>query len=182
MADQPCLCLLRMGTPELAILTTGIVGLGAPSIAAFFQWLRDKGGAERERWSKDREELRTLVDELCAATYQHTLLLTSLEAWMHRSFLGLPNEKTGPSTGATRRELYTLNARLVVRRGREDDLVRILGAYLKLTDEAIKEIGDLWMANEPFDYGDEQLAVRAHEYWAAHEAFIDASKRLLDSK
>jgi len=170
-----------VSTAEVAILTTGAVGLGTPAIAAFFQWLRDKGAAAREREAKDLDELRALLDELSAACYRHATKLISLEKWMQRSFLSLPNPTKAPNTTGTRRELYTLNARLVIRRGRDDRLVKSLGNFLRRTDEAVKEIGDLWTANEPFDYDDDQLDQRAHSYWEAYERFVDESKEIAGS-
>jgi hypothetical protein len=171
-----------MGTAEVAILTTGVVGLGAPAISAFFQGKRDKGIAKREQLSKDLDELRRLLDELSEACYRHTTQLVNLEIWMQRSFLSLPNAEHAPEIGSSRRELYTLNARLVIRRGRDDDLVQVLGAYLKLTDDAVDEIGSLWETHGPFDYDDEALRARAHKYWAAYEAFVDAAKAIAGSK
>jgi hypothetical protein len=172
----------RITTAEIAIVTTGAVGLGTPVLSAFFQLLRDKSAAKRDQRATDLNELRVLLDELTAVVYTHTTQLIELERWMQRSAFSLPNPEKAPETDPTRRELYTLNARLVIRRGRHDQLVKRLGSYLKLTDEAVAEIGSLWSKHEPFDYDDERLDARAHGYWAAYETFVDASKEVVGAR
>ncbi len=171
-----------MDTADLAILVTGAVGLGTPALSALFQSRRDEGAAARMRSGKDLDELRSLLDELTATMYTHTTSLVALEVWMRQSTFGLPHAKSSPRVQTTRATLYTLNARLVIRRGRGDQLVKALGAYLKPTDDAIAEMDALWPKNEPFDYADEQLEEHARLYWHAYEGFVDACKAEVGSR
>jgi hypothetical protein len=169
-------------TADLAILVTGAVGLGTPGLSALFQWRRDKGAAARARSDRDLDELRGLLDELTVTMHEHTTSLIALEGWMRRSTFGPPNAGTSPHVETTRATLYTLNARIVIRRGRDDQLVEALAAYLKPTDDAIAEMDALWPKNEPFDYTDKQLEERAHHYWHVYEGFVDACKAEVGSR
>jgi hypothetical protein len=169
-------------TADLAIIVTGVVGLGTPGLSALFQWRRDQGTAARVRSDKDLDELRGLLDELTATMYTHTMSLIALEAWMRQSTFGLSHAKSSPRVQTTRATLYTLNARLVIRRGRDDQLLKALGVYLKTTDDAIAEMDALWPKGEPFDYTDEQLEARARRYWHVYEGFVDACKAEVGSR
>ena len=170
-----------METEQLAIVVTGAVGILAPAVAAGFGWLREKQQARRERVAKDLDDLRALLDELMPLMYDHTQQLIALESWLQRDTFGLPRAKAAPPQGVLRRDLYALNARLVIRRGRDDVLVASLSAYLKVTDEALAEIHALRERGEPFDYNDERLEQRAHSYWRAYEAFGDTCKSVVGS-
>ena len=83
---------------------------------------------------------------------------------------------TAEMARSTRHKLYASNARLVVRRGREDRLVVALGRYLKPTDEAMVELEVINDDHDVLDVTDEQLAERAARYWSAYEAFADECK------
>lgn len=130
---------------------------------------------------KDTDELRALLDDLTAAMFEHTTNLIRRERWLMQSTLNLDPPKIAPDVLPTRRTLYTLNARLVIRRGRDDSLVESLGRYLKVTDDTIAEMNALDYP-EPYDYSDEQLEQRAHSYWQAYEAFVDGSKIVAASR
>lgn len=169
-----------MSTAGLAIVTTGVVGLGAPAISAYFQRLRDEDGAAQARHSKDLDELRRLLDEAAAVLHRWTQQLIGLEQWMQRSTFGLPNAKHAPRMELEDRALIsTLEARLVIRRGRNDGLVTKLQAYLRLVDKALAEIDARWTGTDPFDYDDEELAARAIDYRRAFDAFVDTSKEIV---
>lgn len=172
-----------MTTAEIAIVTTGAVGLASPAIAAGAQLLLADRTAQRERLSKDLDELRGLLDETTLALHRHTTDVVALEKWMQEFAFGLRRRtEEAPWTDATRQELYLLNARLIIRRGRNDEwLVRKLRECLELTDHAVEEIGSLWAAQEPFDYGDEQLQARANGYWSAYNDFVDVCKEIAGS-
>jgi hypothetical protein len=163
-------------TAELAIVVTGAVGLGTPALSARFEAIREGRRAIRERVSKDLDELRSVLDELTAVMFEHTTALVAVERWMQRSTFGDTPSKPAPELRPSRKTLYTLNARLWIRLGRDDPLVRSLGSYLELVDRAVAEIEALWPKNEPFDYSDAQLDQRAGTYWAAYEAFVDAAQ------
>lgn len=170
-----------MSTAELAVLVSGAVGLGAPAIAAYFQRGRDRGAARREREASDRQELRSLLDETTATLHARTKQLISLEKWMQASFLHRPRPASAPSVEQSDSPLIaSLEARLVIRRGREDALVESFHSYLKVTDAALAEIGMLWDEGEPFDYDDDDLERRADRYRDAFAAFLDRAKRVLD--
>jgi len=167
----------------LAIIVTGAVGLGAPAIAQTFERFREKDRRKSARAEKTADELRGLLDALTGTMFEHTQLLVTLESWMRDSTIRPSGESPtgpGPDTRPTRRELYTLNGRLAIRRGRDDGLVKALGDYLKPTDEAIAEIERLWAHHEPFDCDDDALKDRASLYRQRYEDFVDAAKKFLD--
>jgi hypothetical protein len=168
-------------TAELAIIVTGTVGLGAPALAAFFGWLREKQHAKRERVAKDLDDLRALLDELLPTMFDHTNRLLALEGWMRDQTIRRDREDPAPSTADTRRQMYASNARLVIRRGRDDVLVTSLGRYLKVTDEAKAELDTIYAENDVFDLSDEELEQRAHVYWQAYEDFGDTCKSVVGS-
>jgi hypothetical protein len=157
------------------------VGLGAPALTALSTWLREKQQADRERARRDFEDLRALLDKLTPAMFDHTNLLLRLEEWMQDRATRRQRVDSPPDLEASRRQLYMLNARLVIRRGREDALVKSLGVYLKISDESRDEIGQLWEDDLSFDYSDKQLAERAGRYWSAYEAFTDDCKSVVGS-
>ncbi|MGV1047868.1 MAG: hypothetical protein ACOYD4_05005 [Solirubrobacterales bacterium] len=170
-----------MGTAELAIITTGAVGLGTPALSALFQARRESEAAARDQRAKDRDELRGLLDQTTAALHDRTERLTALESWMQRATFGLPKAKHAPKFEPDQRALLlTMEARLVIRRGRGDILVTALHEYLRLTDAALTEIDRRWNPDEePFDYSDEQLADRALSYRQAFDHFVDRSKEVV---
>lgn len=61
-----------MDTAQLAIITSGTVGLGAPSLTALFGWLREEQSAKRELIANDLDDLRTLLDGLLPLMFDHT--------------------------------------------------------------------------------------------------------------
>jgi hypothetical protein len=169
-----------MTTAELAVLVSGAVGLGAPTISAAFQRSRDKDAVERDRETRDRDELRALLDETAAALHIRTEQLILLEQWMRASTLRLPKTDEHPEVEASTGPLLsTLEARLVIRRGRGDALVDAFTTYIELTDGALEEIDEGWARQEPFDFDDSQLEGRADRYRGAFEAFVDRAKETL---
>lgn len=171
-----------MGTAELAILVSGTVGLGAPTISALFQKSRDKGVAQRERAARDRDELRALLDEIAAALDARTEQLVESEQWMRESFLHRSKSDEAPDVEPSKgTHLSTLKARLVIRRGRRDTLTAAFEAYIDTTDQALEEIGSMWRNHEPFDFDDARLDERAARYRRALEVFLDRAKAILDA-
>jgi hypothetical protein len=57
-------------TAITAIGVTGLVGLGAPAIAAHFQRRRDRERRNEERWARDLAELRGVFDDMAASLDQ----------------------------------------------------------------------------------------------------------------
>jgi hypothetical protein len=169
-----------MRAAGIAIVTTGVVGLGTPAISAYFQRLRDRDAARRERQSKDRDELRGLLDEATAAMHEWTEDLISLEHWMQLRTFGLPRSKRASELDPGKRaDLATLEARLVIRRGRGDVLVSAFRDYIETTDAGKSEIDASWFQDEPFDCSDDQLAERAECYRARFGVFVDKSREIV---
>lgn len=168
-------------TAQLAIVVSGVVGIGSPIVAGVVGRANESQKTRRERAAHDVDDLREVLDGLLPVMFDHTNRVISLERSMQASAFGLLREEPAPETRASRRELYAANARLVVRRGRDDRLVRSLGDYLRVTDEAVAEIDQLWDAHEPFGYDDAQLGRRARSYWDAYEAFADMSTAVAGS-
>lgn len=172
-----------MTTAELAILTTGVVGLGAPAIAAGAQWFLAGKTATRERRSRDLDELRELLDEITVVIHRHTKRVVAIEKWMQGSTFHLPHDEDAPDSRPTREKVELLDARLVIRRGRDDRvLVRALRKYLAVTDAALDQVERVWNEQEPFDYDDDVLTARADKYWDAYKDFVDASKGVAGSE
>lgn len=163
-----------MDTAQLAIVVSGAVGLGAPSITALFTHLRENRQAGREQAAKNLDDLRELLDDLLPMMFTHTSVLIRHELWMRdRTVTPSDPGPAPPPLDDSRRQLYTANVRLIIRRGREDRLTRALRQYLRLVDEGQAEIGKVWDTNDVFDQSDEQLAHRSSTYWDAYEAFAD---------
>ncbi len=172
-----------MTTAEVAIVVSGAVAIGTTGFTAFFQWLREKSAAARERTGKDLDELRSLLDELTAAMHRHTTQLIALEHYLDLRDM-TPGGARGkvPSVHPTQRILYTLHARLVIRLGRGHWLVKRFDEYLDLTNGAMGEIDTLFKSGEPFAYEDVQLQERARSYWRAFGTFVDGSQALVGSQ
>jgi hypothetical protein len=167
-------------TAELAIVVTGTVGLGSPAIAHAFELIRERRRREGALAEKKADEMRSLLDSLTGTMFEHTGQLITLELWMSDSAMSrFSNNRPAPAVRSTRRELYTLNGRLVIRRGRQDELVTALRDYLRPTDEALAEIDASWEKAE-FFYTEKELNERASLYWQKYEDFVDTAKAQLE--
>jgi hypothetical protein len=170
---------LRVETEQLAIVVTGAVGLGAPSLAALFGWLREKQHAQRERVEKDLDDLRDLLDQLLPLMFEHTQRLLAFERWVRDATTRRSHADAAPNLIETRRTLYAYNARLVIRLGRDHRLVTVLGHYLKDVDEAWSHVGQIHEEHDVFDADDAELAKRARLYWFTYEGVVDAAKAVV---
>jgi len=74
-----------------------------------------------------------------------------------------------------------MEARLIIRRGRKDQLVADLQGYLFTTDGGLEQIGELWDRHEPFDFNDDQLKERAERYRRRFQEFVDTAKAVAGS-
>jgi hypothetical protein len=93
-----------------------------------------------------------------------------------------PPEGLIPEFNKRRTELYQLNARLVIRLGREHPVTKAFGRCLRLTDETRARMDAMWESHESFEVLAFDQDQRWSTYWEAYERYTDAAQQLVGAR
>jgi hypothetical protein len=164
----------------VAVVGSTSAAISVPLINGVFQRAIDRRRYRHEREAKDLDELRAMLDHAAQSAFEFTgllILFEQLAAMDHRSLGERRQELT-----EMRSTLYTTNARFVIRRGREDDVVKAFGRWLGSVDRVLADFDRIWVPHgAPVVYGDDELELLAKDHWEAYEGFLDAAQALVGS-
>lgn len=163
-----------------SVIGSASTAIAVPLINAAFQASGDRRRSRQEREAKDLDELRMILDHAAQTAFEFTRLLVAFENLASQDYRPLGQKRQ--VLAERRMTLYTDNGRLVIRRGRNDRVVKAFGGWLESVDRVLAEFDRIWGPNgEPVIYSDEELDRLAKEHWHAYEAFLDAAQALVGS-
>jgi hypothetical protein len=183
-----------MSTAEVAIVVTGIVGLGSPALAAWREARREEVRFRRDRTSKEIDELRsTLVraDEAITQFIQAAAALSTKLTLVHPKS---PAEAMRHSFYTQELDAYApakkgaddANRLLVILLGRDHGVVKAFERVMTVLDSTGTDAGIRIMERDAGKEKEEDwlkfvasAQSRAREWNEAHERFLDAATALV---
>jgi hypothetical protein len=131
----------------VSVVVSGTTAIVVPLVTGGLESRREERRFERERVTKDFDELRDFLDEMTQKLYAHTGEKIRLEgAYTHPS--APPESDLRAEATSRTAELYQPAPRLVIRIGREHPVTQAFGVYLRLIDETFFR---MWAKREPFE-------------------------------
>jgi hypothetical protein len=165
----------------VSVAVTGATAVAAPLASGWLESRRESRRFERERITKDFDELRDLLDDIGVKLYTRTQEQTEWERAMAD-----PRDPAPEGAGAKAREgridLYHLNTRLVIRLGREHSATKAFGRSLRVIDETLARMDAIYEGGEPWEQLAEGQDQRWRSYWDAYERYTDAAQQLVGAR
>jgi hypothetical protein len=165
----------------VSVVVTGATAITTPLVTGGLESRREQRRFERERITKDFDEIRDLLDKIGVKIYTHTLEQVALEDDHSDPSLS-PSPGAVGEADARREELYHLNTRLVIRLGREHPVTKAFGRCLRAIDDTLGRMKALAVAQEGFEVLADNQQQRWGSYWKAYEGYTDAAQQLVGAR